>query len=100
MVVNEVLLRLAVTVSFSTRRAKHLACFAEAPCQARFAKIFPFLKIRKHDLTVPSRARKRDASRSSRTWSAGCDGRFGAAGGCAKGPRATPRGLGNATVIS
>ena len=51
-----------------------------ASCPAPFAKIFAFLKIRKHDLTGAVPRSQEGASRSSRTSRAGCDGRVVIAG--------------------
>ena len=63
-------------VSASARRANHFAL--SKVCQACLTKIFLFRISEIHVCMCASRFRWRGASRSSRTWEAGCDGREGA----------------------
>ena len=52
---------------------------AVSSCPVLAVKIFCFRFSENHDCIRASRVHQRDVSRSSRTWSAGCDGRVAAA---------------------
>jgi hypothetical protein len=78
--------------------AKFVSGLKQGSCPALAAKIFCFPFFRKCDLLPASRLHRRGASRSSRTWEAGCDGRDGAARRAASMRTAKSRGPGASTL--